>query len=278
MTIHNLKFQGVWDKKTVQDITGLPDYYFAPDKMEAYKDANYLKGGIVYADKVTTVSNTYAEEIKTTFYGEHLDGLMNARSNCLSGIVNGIDYEEYNPQTDKMIAKTYSADTFRKFKKKNKTALQEELFPLAEVITPNIPEAEVLTGVRIRGAEEMEQAAEILYRRWRCAVLLKGGHRGKGADDLLYQEKKAVWITGKRIENPNTHGTGCTLSSAIASHLARGCTLLEAVKRAKRYLSGALEAQLDLGKGAGPLDHGWMLEKEMRNLKLKQHWNEEDKK
>lgn len=127
MTIHNLKFQGVWDKKTVQDITGLPDYYFAPDKMEAYKDANYLKGGIVYADKVTTVSNTYAEEIKTTFYGEHLDGLMNARANCLSGIVNGIDYEEYNPQTDKMIAKTYSADTFRKFKKKNKTALQEEL-------------------------------------------------------------------------------------------------------------------------------------------------------
>ncbi len=162
--------------------------------------------------------------------------------------------------------------------KEAETALQEELFPLAEVITPNIPEAEVLTGVRIRGAEEMEQAAEILYRRWRCAVLLKGGHRGKGADDLLYQEKKAVWITGKWIENPNTHGTGCTLSSAIASHLARGCTLLEAVKRAKRYLSGALEAQLDLGKGAGPLDHGWMLEKEMRNLKLKQHWNEEDKK
>ncbi len=127
MTIHNLKFQGVWDKKTVQDITGLPDYYFAPDKLEAYKDANYLKGGIVYADKVTTVSSTYAEEIKTPFYGERLDGLMNARANCLSGIVNGIDYEEFNPETDPKIVKNYSVENFRKEKKKNKVALQEEL-------------------------------------------------------------------------------------------------------------------------------------------------------
>lgn len=127
MTIHNLKFQGVWDKKTVQDITGLPDYYFAPDKLEAYKDANYLKGGIVYADKVTTVSSTYAEEIKTPFYGERLDGLMNARANCLSGIVNGIDYEEFNPETDPKIVRNYSVENFRKEKKKNKVALQEEL-------------------------------------------------------------------------------------------------------------------------------------------------------
>ena len=94
MTIHNLKFQGVWDVKTVKNITGLSSYYFAPDKLEAYHDANLLKGGIVYADKVTTVSNTYAEEIKMPFYGEKLDGLMNARSNCLSGIVNGIDYDD----------------------------------------------------------------------------------------------------------------------------------------------------------------------------------------
>lgn len=127
MTIHNLKFQGIWDKKTIQDITGLPDYYFTADKLEAYKDANYLKGGIVYADRVTTVSRSYAEEIKTEFYGERLDGLMNARANCLSGIVNGIDYDIYNPKTDKMIAKKYSVDTFRRDKKKNKLALQEEL-------------------------------------------------------------------------------------------------------------------------------------------------------
>ena len=127
MTIHNLKFQGVWDMKTVKDITGLPDYYFTPDKLEAYGDANYLKGGIVYADWVTTVSRTYAEEIKTPFYGEGLDGLMRARSNNLTGIVNGIDYTEYDPNTDTLIAKNYNARNFRKEKIKNKRELQKEL-------------------------------------------------------------------------------------------------------------------------------------------------------
>lgn len=127
MTIHNLKFQGVWDKKTVRDITGLPEYYFVPDKLEAYRDANYLKGGIVYADRVTTVSNSYAEEIKMPFYGEKLDGLMNARANCLSGIVNGIDYEEFDPATDPNIVRNYSVENFRKEKIKNKIALQKEL-------------------------------------------------------------------------------------------------------------------------------------------------------
>ncbi|QUO33066.1 glycogen synthase GlgA [Faecalicatena sp. Marseille-Q4148] len=127
ITIHNLKFQGTWDTKTIQNITGLPAYYFVPDKLEAYKDANYLKGGIVYADRVTTVSHSYAEEIKMPFYGERLDGLMNARSNCLSGIVNGIDYDLYNPETDELIEAHYSAENFRKEKVKNKTALQKEL-------------------------------------------------------------------------------------------------------------------------------------------------------
>ena len=121
------KRQGTWDPKRVRDITGLPQYYFAPDKLEAYKDANYLKGGIVYADRVTTVSNSYAEEIKTPFYGEKLDGLMNARANCLSGIVNGIDYEDYNPLTDNKIERNYDVSNFRKEKIKNKIALQKEL-------------------------------------------------------------------------------------------------------------------------------------------------------
>ncbi len=127
MTIHNLKFQGIWDIKTIRDITGLPEYYFTPDKLEFKKDANYLKGGIVYADLVTTVSRTYAEEIKDPFYGEGLDGLMRARSNCLTGIVNGIDYEEYDPRTDAFIVQNYDVDNFRKEKIKNKRALQEEL-------------------------------------------------------------------------------------------------------------------------------------------------------
>ncbi|WP_167954630.1 glycogen synthase GlgA [Anaerosporobacter faecicola] len=127
MTIHNLKFQGVWDMKTVKDISGLSSYYFAPDKLEAYGDANYLKGGIVYTDYVTTVSESYAEEIKMPFYGEGLDGLMRARSNCLCGIVNGIDYSEYDPATDPYIFKNYTSKNFRKEKIKNKRGLQEEL-------------------------------------------------------------------------------------------------------------------------------------------------------
>jgi starch synthase len=127
MTIHNLKFQGIWDVKTIKDITGLPEYYFTPDKLEAYGDANYLKGGIVYADYVTTVSESYAEEIKMPFYGEGLDGLMRARSNALSGIINGIDYDEYNPETDSIIYKKYNKKNFRKEKIKNKRGLQQEL-------------------------------------------------------------------------------------------------------------------------------------------------------
>lgn len=126
-TIHNLKFQGVWNVNTVKDITGLSEYYFTPDKLEAYGDANYLKGGIVYSDFVTTVSETYANEIKTPFFGEGLDGLINARSNFLEGIINGIDYEEYNPETDTLIDKNYSVFNFRKDKIKNKRALQQEL-------------------------------------------------------------------------------------------------------------------------------------------------------
>ncbi len=127
MTIHNLKFQGIWDLKKVKDITGLADYYFTPDKLEFNDDANYLKGGIVYSDKVTTVSPSYAEEIKTPFYGENLDGLMNAKANNLVGILNGIDYEAYDPKTDKRIKHNYDQVTFRKEKYKNKLDLQKEL-------------------------------------------------------------------------------------------------------------------------------------------------------
>ncbi|MCQ2506455.1 MAG: glycogen synthase GlgA [Lachnospiraceae bacterium] len=127
MTIHNLKFQGVWNKKTVADITGLSDYYFTSDKLEAYGDANYLKGGIVYSDYITTVSDTYANEIKTPFYGEGLDGILNARHESLQGIVNGIDTKVYNPATDKYLAYNFDKTNFRTIKKKNKKLLQEEL-------------------------------------------------------------------------------------------------------------------------------------------------------
>ncbi len=127
MTIHNLKFQGIYDIKTVQNITGLDGSYFAPDKLGYFKDGNLLKGGLTYADAITTVSATYAEEIKTDFYGEKLNGLLTARTHDLRGIVNGIDYNEYNPDTDQFIVHHYNASNFRKEKIKNKRDLQKQL-------------------------------------------------------------------------------------------------------------------------------------------------------
>ncbi len=134
-------------------------------------------------------------------------------------------------------------------------ALTALLLPLAEVITPNIPEAEMLSGLSVRDADGMEEAARTIGGKFGCAVLLKGGHDIHDADDFLFAEDKGVWFRGERIANPNTHGTGCTLSSAIASNLAKGFDLASSVERAKRYISGALGAMLDLGHGSGPLDH-----------------------
>ena len=135
--------------------------------------------------------------------------------------------------------------------------LKTQLLPMAAVITPNIPEAEVLAEMEIRSEEDMVEAAKKIHEMYHCAVLCKGGHSLNDANDLLYQNGKATWFHGKRINNPNTHGTGCTLSSAIASNLAKGYSLEESIQRAKEYISGALEAMLDLGKGSGPMDHGF---------------------
>ncbi len=127
MTIHNLKFQGVWDVPTIQRFSMLPDSYFTPDKLEAYKNGNLLKGGIVYADAITTVSQTYAQEIQLPFYGEGLDGLMRARANDLRGIVNGIDYVEWDPENDPLLPAAFNVTDFRREKPKNKRALQEQV-------------------------------------------------------------------------------------------------------------------------------------------------------
>jgi len=133
--------------------------------------------------------------------------------------------------------------------------LKRELLPLAAVLTPNIPEAEILSGMTITDAAGMEAAARIISENYGCAVLCKGGHQINDADDLLWRDGAGKWFHGKRINNPNTHGTGCTLSSAIASNLAKGFNLDISVERAKAYISGALGAMLDLGKGSGPMDH-----------------------
>ena len=137
--------------------------------------------------------------------------------------------------------------------------LTGELFPLATLVTPNIPEAQVLSGVTIKTGDDMIRAAKIIGDTCRCAVLLKGGHSVGDANDLLYAQGEFRWFEGRRIENPNTHGTGCTLSSAIASNLALGYPLEEAVEKAKAYLSAALSAMLNLGQGPGPLNHGFDL-------------------
>ena len=140
-----------------------------------------------------------------------------------------------------------------------KEALESKLLPLAAVITPNIPEAEVLSGIQIDSPKKMEEAASILGTRYPGAVLIKGGHDMNDANDLLFWRGKMIWFRGERIDNPNTHGTGCTLSSAIASNLAKGYGMEKSIERAKQYISGALGAGLDLGKGSGPMDHGYAL-------------------
>lgn len=137
--------------------------------------------------------------------------------------------------------------------------LVEELLPLATLVTPNIPEAEVLSGRTISTKEDMIEAAKQIGDENHCAVLLKGGHSVNDANDLLYAEGRLTWFQGKRIDNPNTHGTGCTLSSAIASNLAKGFSLEDSVERAKSYISEALGAMLDLGKGSGPMQHNFGL-------------------
>ena len=134
-------------------------------------------------------------------------------------------------------------------------ALKEKLLPLATLLTPNIPEAEVLSGMTIENAADMEKAARAISEKYGCAVLCKGGHQISDADDLLWREGAGVWFRGRRIQNSNTHGTGCTLSSAIAANLAKGYDLDQSVRRAKAYISGALAAMLDLGHGSGPMDH-----------------------
>ena len=137
--------------------------------------------------------------------------------------------------------------------------LTEELLPLAALVTPNIPEAQVLSGMEILSVQDMEAAAKKIGDTYRCSVLLKGGHCVNDANDLLYAKGETTWFNGKRIDNPNTHGTGCTLSSAIAANLAKGFSLHDSVRRAKDYISGALAAMLDLGKGSGPMNHMFAL-------------------
>ena len=165
-------------------------------------------------------------------------------------------YEAKNVVVDPVMVATSGA---RLLEAEAVDTLKRELLPLAAVITPNIPEGEILSGMEIHTEADMETAAAAISRAYGCAVLLKGGHSVNDANDLLYADGTHVWFRGKRINNPNTHGTGCTLSSAIAANLAKGFDLETSIRRAKDYISGALADMLDLGQGSGPMNHAFCL-------------------
>ncbi|MBQ8869309.1 MAG: bifunctional hydroxymethylpyrimidine kinase/phosphomethylpyrimidine kinase [Oscillospiraceae bacterium] len=166
------------------------------------------------------------------------------------------EYEAENIVVDPVMVATSGSNLL---KGSAAEALVKILMPLATVVTPNIPEAEVLSGIAIGGREDMLAAAKIIGGNISGAVLVKGGHFISDATDLLFWNGEHKWFAAKRIDNPNTHGTGCTLSSAIACALAAGLELEESIYSAKKYLSGAISAGLDLGKGSGPLDHTYAL-------------------
>lgn len=166
------------------------------------------------------------------------------------------EYKAKNIVVDPVMVSTSGA---RLIEENAVSSIKELLFPIAAVITPNIPETEIISGIKISGKEDMEKAAEFIGKRYGCSVLCKGGHMIETASDVLYTEGKICWYKGEKIDNPNTHGTGCTLSSAISSYLALGENLENAVFKAKKYLTGVLNAGLDLGKGSGPLAHNYRI-------------------
>ena len=219
------------------------------------------------AQNTTGVQGIY--EVSPAFLGQQIDSVFeDLRPDAVkigmvasAGLIRIIAkrLEKYRPDwivVDPVMVATSGA---RLIEEDAVETLCRELFPLADLLTPNVPEAEVLWGRPIRTKEEMEAAARDIGDRFASAVLLKGGHSVNDANDLLYGDGHLRWFFGKRISNPNTHGTGCTLSSAIAANLAKGFSLEESVRRAKDYISGALEAMLDLGKGRGPMAHNFAL-------------------
>ena len=234
-----------------------------------------LANGVYAMSAVTalTAQNTRGVtgimEVTPEFLGEQLDNIftdirpdavkigMVSASSLIRVIAGKLkEYQAENIVVDPVMVATSGA---KLISDEAVLALKEELLPMATVLTPNVPEAEVLAGMPVKTEADMETAAKWISETYHCGVLLKGGHQLNDANDLLYRDGSARWFRGKRIDNPNTHGTGCTLSSAIASNLAKGFSLEESVERAKDYISGALGAMLDLGQGSGPMDHGFDL-------------------
>ena len=233
----------------------------------------YAMSAITALTAQNTTGVTDIMEVTPKFLGEQLDCIftdiypdavktgMVASSELIEVIADKLtEHHVKNIVVDPVMVATSGA---RLISEEAIGTLKSKLLPLATVITPNIPEAEVLFGSEIKSEADMEKAAESICNSLGCAVLLKGGHQLNDANDLLYQKgQEPVWFRGRRIDNPNTHGTGCTLSSAIASNLAKGHDLTTSVENAKNYISGALAAMLDLGKGSGPMNHAFAIKGE----------------
>ena len=226
----------------------------------------YAMSAITALTAQNTTGVTGISEVTPEFLGQQLDAIfqdifpdavkigMVSSSFLIEVIAEKLEhYGAKNVVVDPVMVATSGA---RLIEESAVEALKTKLLPIATVITPNIPEAEILTGKTITNEAEMEQAAEFLKQQYGCDALVKGGHCINDANDVL---SGAIWFEGKRIDNPNTHGTGCTLSSAIAANLAKGYDLQTSVKNAKDYISGALGAMLDLGKGSGPMAHNFSI-------------------
>ena len=204
-------------------------------------------------------------EVSPDFVGQQLDCIFtDIRPNAVkigmvssSAIINVIaekliEYKAENIVVDPVMVSTSGS---RLLSDDAMSALVTQLLPLGRVITPNIPEAEALCGFKIESTDDMVRAASAISKFASGAILIKGGHLAGRASDLLYADGKARWFSEDKVDNPNTHGTGCTLSSAVACNLAAGFNLEESIERAKAYITGALKSGLNLGKGSGPLNH-----------------------
>lgn len=203
-----------------------------------------IPGEFVKAQMKSVFSDIFPDAVKIGMLGN--ENIINAVSDVLE------NYNAVNVVIDPVMVSTSGKSLLSKT---GIDVLENRLFPLSDLITPNLPEAEALTGIKINSRKDMEKAAESLFDTCRGSVLLKGGHMSGSAADLLFDGNAFTWFESKRILNSNTHGTGCTLSSAIAVFLARGLNLKHSVLEAKKYISGAIADGLDLGHGNGPLNH-----------------------
>lgn len=215
------------------------------------------------AQNTTGVHGIY--EISSDFIGEQLDCIFKDifPDAVKIGMVSSIEIikiissklKEYDAKNIVVDPVMFSTSGHNLMSEDAMDTLKSELLPLADVITPNIFEAESLCGFKIKDKEDMLGAAEEISKTLKCHILIKGGHLADSADDLLYFEGDSIWFNAKRIDNPNNHGTGCTLSSAIACNLGNGLSIEDSIKNAKAYITRALQAGLDLGSGSGPLNH-----------------------